>query len=103
MTNYLRFPDETTGMDAIRTAGFIGIDEDGLERIINATHEYALDLIGPIHTGGQYNPETGEQLVAPTLQPGWHVNHIGELPDGWGAYLVYPQNPVRIFADGGGT
>jgi hypothetical protein len=57
-----------------------------------------LDVIGPIYTGGTYDPETGEVLTPPVLLSGWHVNYIGELPDGWDAYLVEPKHPSRIFA-----
>jgi len=29
---------------------------------------------------------------------GWHVNYRGELPDGWDAYAVWPEQPVRVWA-----
>jgi hypothetical protein len=31
------------------------------------------------------------------LLNGWHVNYIGELPEGWDVYVVTPEQPVRVF------
>jgi hypothetical protein len=97
MTHFLRFPDETTGMAALAEAGFTTVDEDGTLRILTASHTHALDVIGPIYQGGTYDPDTGEVLTPPTLLSGWHVNYVGDLPDGWDAYVVNPENPVRVF------
>lgn len=94
MTHYLRFPDEKTGMAALDAAGLL--TEDGAP--ITASHTHALDVIGPIYRGGTCDPETGDVITPPTLLPGWHVNYIGELPDGWEQYLVTPEQPVRVFA-----
>lgn len=98
MTHYLRFPDELTGRAAIAAAGFTFTDEDDVPQIITASHAHALDVVGPIYRGGEYDPETGEVITPPDLLDGWHVNYIGELPDGWEEYLVEPQQPVRVFA-----
>ena len=94
MTHYLRFPDEKTGMAALATAGLL--TEDGAP--ITASHDHALDVIGPIYAGGEYDPETGDVITPPTLLQGWHVNYIGELPEGWEQYLVTSEQPVRVFA-----
>lgn len=94
MTHYLRFPDEPTGMAALDAAGLLG--DDGAPLV--ASHTHALDVIGAISIGGTYDPETGDVITPPTLLPGWHVNYIGDLPDGWDAYLVTPEQPVRVFA-----
>ena len=94
MTNYLRFPSEATGIAALDAAGLL--TEDGTP--ITASHSHALDVIGAISIGGEYDPETGEVLVPPMLLDGWHVNYIGELPDGWEQYSVNPEQPVRVFA-----
>ena len=93
MTHYIRFPDEATGAAALETAGLL--TEDGAP--ITASHSHALDVVGVITRGGEWDPETGEQLVAPETLPGWHVNYIGELPEGWKEYVVMPQDPVRVF------
>jgi hypothetical protein len=98
MTHHLRWPDESTGMAALRAAGFTATDEDGAERVILATHSWSIDVVGPIWRGGSWDPETGEQLDAPVLRQGWHVNFIGDLPEAWEPYLVTPLNPVRVFA-----
>ena len=76
MTHYLRFPDEATGMAALDVAGLL--DDDG--KFITASHNHALDVICEI-----------------SGVDGWHVNYIGDLPDGWADYIVTPEQPVRVF------
>jgi hypothetical protein len=98
MTHYIRFPDESTGMAALDAAGFTTTNEDGYTVVLTASHTHALDVIGPIYKGGTYDPDTGEVLTPPVLLSGWHVNYIGELPEGWDAYLVEPKHPSRVFA-----
>ena len=93
MTTYIRFPDEATGMAALEAAALL--TEDGLP--ITASHTHALDVIGPISIGGTYDPATGDVITPPTLLPGWHVNYVGEMPDGWEQYVVTPEQPVRVF------
>jgi hypothetical protein len=98
MTHYLRFPDEATGMAALGAAGLLVVDPDtGEQRPILASHSHALDVIGPIYTGGSWDAE-GIVIEPPALLPGWHVNFIGKLPDGWDAHLVDPRRPRRVFA-----
>jgi hypothetical protein len=91
---FFRFPDEATGIAALEAAGLLTEDGDP----ITASHTHALDCIGQIYVGGEYDPETGEVLVPPTLLDGWHCNYVGELPDGWEEYVVRPEQPVRVFA-----
>jgi hypothetical protein len=91
---FFRFPDEATGMAALDAAGLLTEDGDP----ITASHTHALDVIGAIVRGGEWDPETGEVLTPPTLLDGWHINYIGELPEGWEEYAVYPENPVRVWA-----
>jgi hypothetical protein len=98
MTHYLRFPDEATGMAALDAAGLLMLDPDtNKQQPILASHHHALDIVGPIYIGGSWDDD-GNTLEPPTLLPGWHVNLIGDLPDGWDAYLVAPRNPRRVFA-----
>ena len=98
MTHYLRFPDESTGMAALDAAGLLRTDEDGNQAPITASLDHALDVVGVIYRAGTFDPETGEVITPPTPRPGWHVNYIGTLPDGWDAYVVEPQRPSRVFA-----
>jgi hypothetical protein len=98
MTHYIRFPDESTGMAALDAAGFTTTSEDGDTVVLTASHTHALDCVGLIYRGGTYDPDTGEVLTPPTLLSGWHVNYVGDLPDGWDAYLVEPKHPSRVFA-----
>ena len=91
--NFLRFPDESTWLTAATEAGFI-VDDT----LAAYTHDRAVDVVGTITRGGEYDPETGEVIVAPEVLDGWHVNFAGELPEGWSEYLVTPQHPARVWA-----
>ena len=93
MTYYLRFPDESAWTAAATEAGFL-IDDT----LTAYTHDRAIDVVGTITRGGEYDPETGAVIVAPTVLAGFHVNLAGELPDRWEEYVVSPENPVRVFA-----
>jgi hypothetical protein len=98
MTHYLRFLDESTGMAALDAAGLTTTNEDGDTVVLTASHTHALDVVGPIYRGGTYDPDTGEVITPPVLLNGWHVNYVGDLPDGWDVYLVEPKHPSRVFA-----
>ena len=74
--NFLRFPDESTWTAAATEAGFIVDDA-----LAAYTHDRAIDVVGEI-----------------SELDGWHVNYIGELPDGWEEFLVTPNDPYRVFA-----
>ena len=100
MTHYLKFPDEATGMAALNAAGLIYTDDDGNQAPITASLDHALDAIGTIYRSGTIDAETGEMITPPIPRPGWHVNYLGTLPDGWEQYLVEPPplRPSRVFA-----
>ena len=93
MTQFLRFPDADTWTAAASEAGFMADDT-----LVAYTHDRAIDVIGTIFRGGEYDAETGEVIVAPTVLPGFHVNYIGTLPSEWEAFLVTPMQPYRVFA-----
>ena len=93
MTYFLRFTDEATWTAAATEAGYITDDT-----LAAYTHDHAIDVVGTITRGGEYDPETGDVIVAPTVLDGWHVNFQGVLPDGWDEYVVSPEQPVRVFA-----
>lgn len=91
--NFLRFPNESTWTAAATEAGFITGD------ILAAyTHNHAIDVVGTITRGGEYDPSTGAVIVAPTVLAGFHVNYSGDLPDKWSKYVVTPATPYRVFA-----
>ena len=91
--NFLRFPDESAWTAAATEAGFL-IDDT----LTAYTHGHAIDVIGTITRGGEYDPETGAVIVAPTVLDGWHVNFAGTLPEGWEEFVVTPAAPYRVFA-----
>jgi hypothetical protein len=93
MTHLLRFPDADAWTDAAFDAGFITGDT-----LLAYTHDRAIDVVGTITRGGEYNPETGEVIVAPTVLAGFHVNYSGVLPSGWEEFSVEPAAPYRVFA-----
>ena len=99
MTYFLRFTDESAWTEAATDAGFFSEpDEDGNTTLAAYTHDHAIDVVGTITRGGEYDPETGDVIVASTVLDGWHVNFAGTLPDGWDEFLVEPANPYRVFA-----
>ena len=92
MTQFLRFPSESAWTAAATAAGFI-VDDT----LAAYTHDHAIDVVGAIARGGEYDDE-GAVIVAPTVLPGFHVNYSGELPEGWDDYLVTTAAPYRVFA-----
>ena len=94
---FLRFPDEPTAMSELRQHGFIQNNEQGEEVVITASHQWAIDCIGTITRGGEYDDE-GAVIVAPTDMVGFHVNFAGVLPEGWDGFVVTPAAPYRVFA-----
>jgi hypothetical protein len=72
------------------------ITEDG--ELITASHTFAIDEIGTITKGGEYDAETGVVITPPTVLSGWHVNYAGEPPEAWKEFLVQPAHPSRVFA-----
>lgn len=74
------------------------ITDDG--ELIASSHTHAIDEIGLIHEGGEYDPETGEVITPLTQLPGWHVNSVGIAPEAWDEFLVVVNSPARIFLGG---
>ena len=99
---FFRFTDEAAWLEAARAAGFTKdvpvYDEEGTEeKVIQYTVSRAIDVIGTITRGGEWDEE-GNEVVAPTTLDGFHVNYVGELPEGWEAFEVKPELPYRVFA-----
>jgi hypothetical protein len=99
MTQFLRFPDADAWTAAATEAGLYSEpDEDGNTTLAAYTHDRAIDVVGTITRGGEYDPETGAVIVAPTVLAGFHVNYSGVLPETWAEFLVEPAAPYRVFA-----
>ena len=99
MTCFLRFTDESAWTAAAAEAGLYSApDEDGSTTLLAYTHDRAIDAVGTITRGGEYDPETGAVIVAPTVLAGFHVNYSGDLPETWAEFVVEPAAPYRVFA-----
>lgn len=86
MDLYLKFPD-------VGTANLI-LFTDWVPNYRN------IDIIGVITEGGQWDEE-GNEIVAPTIVDGWHVNIRlvdGESEEQLLPYVVSPSSPVRVWA-----
>ena len=103
---FFRFADEAAWLEAARAAGFTKdvpvYDEEGNEtgteeKVIQYTVSRAIDVIGTITRVGEWDEE-GNEVVAPTILDGFHINYLGELPEGWEAFEVKPELPYRVFA-----
>jgi hypothetical protein len=96
-TIFLRFPSEAAFHAACEATGYW--ITKGTPRPLLLSHRHIFDVLGELTEGGVYDPETGEQLEAPTPLEGWHVNaKLPTLPEGWDAYIVTPAQPQRIFS-----
>ena len=98
---FFRFADEAAWLDAARAAGFMTTvtdeEDNETEQLQAYTHSRAIDVVGTITEGGEWD-EDGTETVAPTTLDGFHVNYVGDLPDGWEAFEVIPKKPYRVFA-----
>ena len=78
---FFKFTDEAAWLTAARAAGFMGTDEEGNEILIQYTHDRAIDVIGIITEGGEWDDD-GNVITEPTALDGWHVNYITFQQDG---------------------
>ena len=92
-----KFPTRAQFRTLAAAEGLVTDDDE----LITASHAFAIDEVGIISKGGEYDPETGEVIVAPTALSGWHVNVVGDLaPEAWDRYLAVVNHPVRVFFGG---
>ena len=95
--HYFRFQSRAQFRTLAAAEGLITADDE----LITASHTFAIDEIGTITKGGEYDPETGEVITPPTVISGWHVNVVGDLaPEAWDQYLAVVNHPVRVFFGG---
>ncbi len=99
---FFRFTDEAAWVTAAKAAGFYVTvtDEEGVEsEVLQAyTASRAIDVIGTLYNDDGVYDEEGEVITPPTAMTGFHVNYQGDLPDGWEALEVKPEQPKRVFA-----
>lgn len=99
---FFRFTDEAAWLTAARAAGFMTTvtDEEGEEsEVLQAyTADHAIDVIGVLYNDDGVYDEEGEETTPPSAMTGWHVNYLGDLPEGWESFEVTPETPKRVFA-----
>ena len=91
--NCFRFDSQEQFRSLAAAEGLIATDET----LITGGHGWALDEVGVISEGGEWDPETGEVITPPTVLDGWHINTVGIDPEPWQEYKVNPKHPVRVF------
>ena len=97
---FFRFTDEAAWVTSAKAAGFYVTDPETETEVLQAyTVDRAIDVIGTLYNDDGVYDEEGEEVTAPTPMDGWHVNYLGDLPEGWKTYEVYPELPKRIFAN----
>jgi len=102
---FFKWTNEAAWVTAAKAAGFYSTvtetDEKGKEttkEVLNAyTHDHAIDVVGDIYEGGEWDEE-GKEIKAPTKLDGYHVNYLGTLPKDWDKQEVTPKAPHRVFA-----
>jgi len=97
MTIFLRFADEAEARKVMQD--FLGKTDDGVEVWRQASHEWALDLVGTVYKSTGKQLETTEGLVEEKAAvPGFHINLKMEEPPAYlKPYTIFPLNPVQIF------
>ena len=96
---FFRFTDEAAWVAAAKAAGFYVTDPETESEVLQAyTAERAIDVIGTLYNDDGVYDEEGDEVSAPTAMTGFHVNYLGDLPEGWDVYEVTPEQPKRIFA-----
>jgi hypothetical protein len=92
-----RFPSKKVFYELARAEGLLTEDD----QLITGGHGFAVDEIGVITKGGEWDANTGEVIVPPTVLAGHHCNTIGDLaPEAWDRYLVVVNHPAHIFFGG---
>jgi hypothetical protein len=93
MTTYLKFTSEADAIAALADYR----SDDGW---IVASHDHAIDVVGTIHkpTGNMLTDSDGMQYPEMAPLDGFHINLIGNIPEAAKPYVVFPGDPVRVFA-----
>lgn len=101
---YLKFSSQEEAFAALKDAGYTSTDEEGKEFIISATHQYCVDEVGTIYSGGKWGfNEQGEIITIeePVKLDGWHINIrilSGDISENLLDYVIKtPKKPYRIY------
>ena len=97
---FLKAETEADFMAALSAAGMTYMDELGFERPKTSDQTYALDIVGTISKGGEFDEE-GNEIVAPTVTPGFHANIRlinRDLPEELAPFVITVEQPVRVWA-----
>ena len=109
---FLKFDNESAWREYATSTGILTqgeepvLDDDGNETGKTQTVDqwqyfslnHAISDIGILYNkDGQYDPETGEEIKAPTAKEGWHVNwKASQFPDGITAFEPSPHSDMLI-------
>lgn len=90
---YLKFESEEEAKVYLKQIGLVS--EEG--EILVAGISHAIDIVGKIFKGGEYN-ENGEEISPPVELEGWHLNYLGDsLPSELEPFSVTPKKPSRVW------
>ena len=90
-----RFPNKATFDSLCEDAGWLS---EGV--VITASHDHAIDEIGPVETVPGTYDEGGNELTPPLYDTRHHVNFQGDPPEAWDEWLVVVNSASRIFFGG---
>jgi hypothetical protein len=91
-----RFPSKKVFYELARAEGLLTEDD----QLITGGHGFAVDEIGVIAKGGEWDANTGEVIVPPTVLAGHHCNTTGLAPEAWDRYLVVVNHATHVFFGG---
>ena len=99
---FFRFADEAAWLDAARAAGLMTTvtdeEDSATEQLQAYTHEHAIDVVGVITEGGEWDQD-GTEIVATTTLDGFpHQLRRRPCLMDWETLEVTPDNPYRVFA-----
>ena len=95
-TIYLRFKNRAEAYDALRAAGLLALDPDGVEQPILDSHSHSIAIRGELVRPGVYDDD-GAELEPPVPLSGYHIDWAtayGPLPEALQPFQVKPHDPL---------
>ena len=102
-TTFFKFADEAEAISVLQPEGYyIPESTDKVTREVTPGHYktadlgWALDVVGIIWEGGEWDPDTGEELTPPVPLPGFHINFSGPYANGLDKYKIEPKRMIGM-------